>query len=86
MSVLWGDKDSSSYFRSLKKDLRDLLAEADCEEIIIQQRGKIGIVREKVDCDYYDWLDGEIQAVNLYRGEYMAQYGWGEMTNAGFLK
>lgn len=86
MAVLWGDKDSSSYFRSLKKDLRDLLAEAGCEEILIQQRGKTGIVREKVDCDYYDWLDGEIQAVNLYRGEYMAQYGWGEMTNAGFLK
>lgn len=86
MAVLWEDKDSSSYFRSLKKDLRDLLAEAGCEEILIQQRGKIGIVREKVDCDYYDWLDGEIQAVNLYRGEYMAQYGWGEMTNAGFLK
>lgn len=86
MAVLWEDKDSSSYFRSLKKDLRDLLAEAGCEEILIQQRGKTGIVREKVDCDYYDWLDGEIQAVNLYRGEYMAQYGWGEMTNAWFLK
>lgn len=83
MAVLWGDKHSSSYFRSLTKDLKDVFQAAGCEDVIIQQRGKIGIVREKVDCDYYDWLDGKGYAVNLYRGEYMTQYGWSEMTNAG---
>lgn len=82
MAVLWGDKCAPSYFRSLVKDLKDILREAGCEDIIDQQRGKIGIVREKVDCDYYDWLDGKPYAVNLYHGEYMAQYGWSEMTNA----
>ena len=40
-------------------------------------------MREKVDCDYYDWLDGQPHAVNLYHGEYMAQYGWSEFTNSG---
>ena len=83
MAVLWGDKYSPDYFRSLVKDLKDRLREAGCDDIIVQQRGKIGIIREKVDCDYYDWLDGKIYAVNLYQGEYMAQYGWSEMTNAG---
>ena len=83
MAVLWGDKCSASYFRSLVKDLKDLLQKAGCEDIIDQQRGKIGIVREKVDCDYYDWLDGSLYAVNLYRGEYMAQYSWSEMTHGG---
>ena len=82
MAVLWGDKKSSSYLRSLIKDMKDTFREAGCDEIILQQRGKIGICREKVDCDYYDWLDGKIYAVNLYRGEYMAQYGWAELTNA----
>ena len=83
MAVLWGDKCSPSYLRSLVKDLKDILRDAGCDDIIKQQRGKIGIVREKVDCDYYDWQDGKIYAVNLYQGEYMTQYGWSEMTNGG---
>lgn len=83
MAVLWGDRTSSSYLRSLIKDMKDAFKEAGCDEIIQQQRGKIGICREKVDCDYYDWLDGKIYAVNQYRGEYMAQYDWSEITNAG---
>lgn len=83
MAVLWGDHYSNSYFRSLIKDLKDTFLDAGCEDVIIRQRGKIGIDRAKVDCDYYDWLDGKMYAVNLYQGEYMAQYGWGELTNVG---
>ena len=83
MAMLWGDKSSPSYFRTLINDMKDTFSEAGCEDIFMQQRGKIGIVREKVDCDYYDWLDGQPHAVNLYHGEYMAQYGWSEFTNSG---
>lgn len=83
MAVLWGDKRSSSYLRSLIKDMKDTFENAGCGNVIVRQRGKTGIVRENVDCDYYDWLDGKILAVNLYHGEYMAQYGWSEITNAG---
>lgn len=82
MAILWGDKNSSSYFRSLIKDLKDVLSQAGCEDIIMKQRGKIGIVRQNVDCDYFDWLDGKPYAMNLYHGEYMSQYSWGEFTNA----
>lgn len=83
MSLLRGDNYSTSYFHSLIKDLKDTFQDAGCEDVIIRQRGKIGIDREKVDCDYYEWLDGKFYAVNLYQGEYMAQYGWSEMTSAG---
>lgn len=83
MAVLRGDNYSPSYFRSLIKDLKDTFSDAGCEDVIIRQRGKIGIDREKVGCDYYDWLDDKVYAINLYRGEYMAQYGWSEITNAG---
>ncbi|MGN0438653.1 MAG: response regulator [Lachnospiraceae bacterium] len=86
MTVLWGDKCSPSYFRTLVKDLNDILRETGCEDIIYQQRGKIGIVRKKVDCDYYDWLDGKSHGVNLYQGEYMTQYSWGEITNASLTQ
>lgn len=83
MAALWGDKQSPSYLRSLKADLMKVLKRAKCENIICSGYAKMGIVKEKVDCDYYDWLDGKIYAINLYRGEYMAQYSWGEITNAG---
>lgn len=83
MAVLWGDKQSPSYLRSLKADLMKVLREAKCENIISSGYAKIGIVKEKVDCDYYDWLDSKIYAINLYHGEYMAQYSWSEITNAG---
>lgn len=83
MAALWGDKQSPSYLRSLKADLMKVLKEAKCENIICSGYAKMGIVKEKVDCDYYDWLDGKIYAINLYHGEYMAQYSWSEITNAG---
>ena len=86
MSILRGDQFSSSYFRSLTKDLKDVLTGVGCADIIIKQRGKIGIDRTKVDCDFFDWLDGKYYAINLYHGEYMAQYSWADLTNAGMKK
>lgn len=80
MAVLWEEEVSSSYIRMLRKDLLDVFREAGCGEIFVQQRGKLGIVPEKVECDYYDWQTGLPQALNAYRGEYMSQYGWGEFT------
>ena len=85
MAVLWSDEKHSEYLRSLKKDLIDTFTVAGCGDVISKQWGKIGIVREIVDCDYYDWLDSKISAVNLYRGEYMTQYSWCEFTNARII-
>ena len=45
-----------------------------------QQRGKIGIIADKVKCDYYNWCNGN-RIGNEYRGEYMMQYSWAEDTN-----
>lgn len=86
ITVLWSDDAHASYLRSLKKDLLDTMRESGCADIFERQRGKIGIIAEKVACDYYDWQNGEIYAVNSYRGEYMAQYSWGEFTNASMTK
>ena len=35
---------------------------------------------ELLDCDYYRMLDGDVNAVNSFRGEYMKQYTWAELT------
>jgi two-component system LytT family response regulator len=35
-----------------------------------------------VDCDYYNFLRGNRSATNSYRGEYMTQYSWAEVTRS----
>lgn len=86
MAILFEDDGGhEAYFRSLRKDLTDVLESAGCGEIISQQRGRIGIIPHLVDCDYFSWCDGYRSAGNMFRGEYMSQYSWGEYTNASLL-
>lgn len=83
MAVLFeDDRGHEAYFRSLRKDLTDVLEAAGCTEVISQQRGRIGIVPDRVDCDYFNWCSGNRSGSNAYHGEYMTQYSWGEYTNA----
>ena len=83
MAILFEDDNGhEAYFRSLRKDLSDALELAGCGEILSQQRGRIGIIPELVDCDYFNWCSGKRSGVNAFQGEYMTQYSWGEYTNA----
>ena len=72
--------NSDSYIRVVKKDLIKALSDIGQSDIIIKGWGSLGIVRQKVRCDYFDYLDGRPSAVNQYRGSYMLQYGWADPT------
>lgn len=82
MSVLWEDDAGKkrSYYSNLTADLIATLSALGHEDAVVKHRGKLGIVPQKLDCDYYDWNKGIAYAVNAYRGEYMCQYSWAEMT------
>ena len=83
MATLFEDDNShKAYLRSLRKDLNDILEAAGCSGILSQQRGRISIIPEQVDCDYFSWCDGKPAAGGSYQGEYMSQYSWSEYTNA----
>lgn len=43
--------------------------------------GQLRILPERLQCDYYDWLNGKNGASCEYHGEYMTQYGWSEWTH-----
>lgn len=86
MAALWEDEKRSSYFGNLRKDLLDAFKEKGCVDVIDAGWGKLRVNRDKVDCDYYDWCKGKIQAINQYMGEYMTQYSWAELTNAALSK
>jgi len=68
-----------SYFRNLRVDLLDTLEKLGCSDIIVRGYRSIGIVKDKIECDYYNYLEGKDQG--MYHGEYMQQYSWAEMTN-----
>ena len=86
MAVLFEDDNGhEAYFRSLRKDLTDILESAGCSEILSQQRGRTGIIPDLVECDYFNWCSGKRSGINAFHGEYMTQYSWGEYTNAMLL-
>ena len=84
ISVLWeGRPDTGSVrsqLRSLITDLRTTLRQLEEKSIIIKRRDLIAIDPERVDCDYYRFLAGDMTAVNAFRGEYMSNYSWAEPT------
>ena len=83
-AALWEDEDNmknlKSRIRILISDLRKTLESIGMDDMIIRRSGQIAIRREMVDCDYYHMLDGDVDAVNAFQGEYMIQYSWAEMT------
>lgn len=81
MAAIFGDEMKDSYVRNLKADLATTFQRLGVEDVLILQKGLIGIRRELVECDYYAYLDGE---KNLFHGEYMTQYSFGEET-LGYL-
>lgn len=82
MAIMF-DIDKGSYMRNLKVDLTTTFQQLGVEDVLVQQKGKIGVLRDKVDCDYYDYLDGK---KDLFHGEYMTQYSFAEVTLAYLLQ
>ena len=82
MSILWedgNDTDSDrSYLRSLISDLKRTLTDAGAGDVIIKRYNSIGIDASRINCDYYDFLEGKVDAVERYNGQFMTQYPWAE--------
>lgn len=83
-SVLWedrrADKQLKSQCRVIMSSLKRDLAKAGAEDAIIKDWNEWAIDTGKVSCDYYDFLRNDSTAVRSFRGEYMSQYSWAEMT------
>lgn len=85
ISVLWEDETDglchNSYMNKIRADLIRTLKEEGYEDVLIAKRGILGIRPEKIDCDYFAYLQGATEGIRAYRGEYMTQYSWAEMTH-----
>ena len=86
-ACLWEDDDPGahkSYLKNLRSDLVNSLASYGCENILARGKGTIGILPDRVVCDYFNYLQGKSRrgSIDDYRGEYMSQYSWAEYTHA----
>lgn len=84
IAALWEDTESDrqkeSYLRKLKSDLMMELHKAGINNALYKKRGYLAINTKAIECDYFQWLNNDIKAINSYRGEYMVQYSWSEFT------
>ena len=58
------------------------MAAAGVTGVLAKGRGWLAVLPEAFSCDYYDFIQGDVQMVNAYMGEYMAQYSWAEFVVA----
>ena len=77
------EESKPSYFGNIRLDLLNTLADLGVPEVVSAAYGRMRIVRDQVQCDYFDFLDGKNAA---FRGEYMSQYSFAEMTCAALTK
>lgn len=92
-AALWEDSlpgQHASYLKSIRSDLLTTLSKLGCEDVFVRVRGGMAILPDRVVCDYYEYLHSAEQPENMpretvYRGEYMSQYSWAEVTNSSLL-
>ena len=82
IATLWenrpNDDATQNLASKLTKTLYKELESVNAQEILHIGRGVRNINVDKIDCDLYSALDGEMNAMRHYCGEYMNEYSWGE--------
>ena len=88
IAALWkenGDRKAAKQrVRNLIGDLKSTLGEIGMGDVLIRRGSRVAIRPDRVDCDYYRMLAGDMDGIGSFRGEYMVDYSWAELT-AGTL-
>ena len=86
ITALWegdtGSDNQSGYLRALTSDLKASLSKIGMKDVLIRKHRMWAIRTDMLDCDFYRMLDGDLEALNSYTGEYMTRYSWAENTCA----
>ncbi len=90
IAVLWEDEGDTerrkTYLRALTADLQAVLGRIGMGDVLIRRHRQWAIRPELLDCDYYRMLDGDVEALNEFRGEYMSRYSWAELTTGELIR
>lgn len=84
IGFLWEDEPANSVtfarYRKVALRLKNTLEEYGIPDIVESVDGKRRIVTENVKCDLYDYLSGKEEYSQLFKGSYLTNYSWGEIT------
>lgn len=82
MAALWGDAATSdkygSSLRNLIVDIKQTLKKLGIMEMFVAEYNNFRINTAVVDCDYYNFLNGDEKARQSFTGEFMSQFDWAE--------
>ena len=88
--VLWEDRPYDrtlkNYVSTILGSLRNTLRKAGKEDILIKTRNHLSVDPEKFKCDAYDYENGDMAAINSFRGEYMVNYSWAEFKAGTYTR
>ena len=86
IAALYEDADPESLkkakqnIRNLVSDMKSTLNGIGMGDVLIRKGSSLAVRTELLDCDYLRMLRGDMEAINSFRGEYMEQYSWAELT------
>ena len=58
------------------KQLKEALAPGKCDDVVEKNAGGAFLHTDAIDCDLYQYMDGNMKAIRQYAGQYMTGYGW----------
>ena len=86
IGFLWEEEPANSVtlarYRKVALRLKNILEEYGISDIVESVNGKRRLVTERVKCDLYDYLSGQEEFAQLFKGSYLSNYSWGENTLA----
>lgn len=88
-STIWenrpySNKNMSVFYNALRR-LRDTLKSEGLEHLLISSaRGQV-VDTSLFDCDYYAYLDRNMEIRDRFEGEFLSEYSWGEYILANIL-
>lgn len=84
IAALWGEggdmRNEKHRVRNFVSDLKGTFQRLGVGDVLIRRGSSLAIRPERLDCDYYRMLAGDMNAVNAFHGEYMSNYSWAELT------
>ena len=86
IGFLWEEEPANSLtmarYRKVALRLKNILEEYSIGDIVESVNGKRRLIPERVRCDLYDYLSGQEEYSQLFKGSYLTNYSWGESTLA----
>lgn len=84
IGFLWEDEPANAVtlarYRKVALRLKNILEEYGITDIVETVDGKRRIVTDKISCDLYDYMSGAEEFSGLFKGSYLTNYSWSEIT------